>query len=227
MVLTDLAAFKVVLEAGGRAKCPECGDMRKCGTAGLQNMIKNHVGSDKCKLIKEKREKEEKGKKWKKEDGSILTFMKAKVPLNPSTVKDSLPVKALQLGPGGGGNSSTPAEPAPVSVVERLRFLTAKLPDHIPEAAEDDSLAILSRDPMEYDDLSVDRDDLWEEVLNPLLKRILGWGEEGDTENLIRRGEKGMGALLRFVEYFIFTRGVDAALFEGKLSYMMNLAEKL
>ncbi|TFK70649.1 hypothetical protein BDN72DRAFT_870211 [Pluteus cervinus] len=182
-------------------------------------MLKNHVRSEKCDQIKAKREREEKEKKWKKKDGSILTFMKAKVPLNPSTVKDPLPVKATQMAARGldKGSPVSLMRAEPVNVIRRLRMLTANLPDHIPEATEDDSLAILSRNPVEYDDPSIDSKDLWEEVLNPLLKSVLGWGREMDTQDLIQRGEKGMDAVLRFTEYFISARGVDPSLFEGKL----------
>lgn len=63
-------------------------------------------------------------------------------------------------------------------------------------------------------------DELWEEVLNGMLKRQLGWGVVAD--DVIRRGEKGLDGLLQFIEYFILERSVNANLLEGKLASLME-----
>lgn len=58
-------------------------------------------------------------------------------------------------------------------------------------------------------------EDLWQEVINGVLKGVLGWGTEIE-DDVIRRGDGGLGGLVRFVDYFVTERGVPEALFEGK-----------
>jgi hypothetical protein len=71
------------------------------------------------------------------------------------------------------------------------------------------------------------REDLWEEVINGLLKQSLGWGKETDIKSVVRRGPRGVEGLVKFVEYFVESRGVDEALFEGKLARLMEEMDKL
>ncbi|KAF6753578.1 hypothetical protein DFP72DRAFT_1010378 [Ephemerocybe angulata] len=52
------------------------------------------------------------------------------------------------------------------------------------------------------------------------MKDALGWGDERDLSGMIRRGDKGVGALLGFMKHYI-ERGVDPGLFEGKLERLM------
>lgn len=117
-------------------------------------------------------------------------------------------------------------EPKSVGLIERLYHAIANLPDSIPEASDYDSLAIFGTHPEAYDDSTLDADDLWETVLNQLLKTALGWGTEGNMDNIIRRGKKGLDGLSNFVRYFVIKRGVSEGLFEGKLTHLMGELEK-
>ena len=82
--------------------------------------------------------------------------------------------------------------PPPIPVVrprislflERFDNLAKNLPHTIPEADDDNKLAEFGQNPAEFDDKTIDHEDLWEEI-NPRLKRVLGWGTEAKLEDLI------------------------------------------
>ena len=69
----------------------------------------------------------------------------------------------------------------------------------------------------EFDDPSLEADELWEASLNGVLKSTLGWGMEGNMDEIIRRGRWGLDGLVDFATYFVEERGVSGGLFEGKL----------
>ena len=72
--------------------------------------------------------------------------------------------------------------------VEKLTNLAMRLPDTIPEASDDDKLAEFGQDPANFDNKTLNQDDLWEEEINPHLKRVLivlNWWTEGNMEDLI------------------------------------------
>ena len=100
------------------------------------------------------------------------------------------------------------------------------LPESIPEASDYDKLAIFAARPCDFDDTSIPSDELWEEVVNKVLKSIFGWGMEGNMDEIIRKGRKGLDGLNEFIKYFIVKRGVDEALFEGKLTHLMCALEE-
>jgi hypothetical protein len=70
-------------------------------------------------------------------------------------------------------------------------------------------------------------DDLWEEVLNPMMKRHLGWGEEISGTDLVQKGHLGLAGILNFMEYFVLKRGISASLFKGKLAHLMDRVDKM
>jgi hypothetical protein len=111
--------------------------------------------------------------------------------------------------------------------LEKLTNLAKNLPHTIPEAFDDDKLAEFGGDPAGVDDKTIDSEELWEEEINPRLKRILGWGTEGKMEDLIRRGRKGVDGLAIYVRYCVEERGVNESLFEGKLSHLMSVLEEM
>jgi hypothetical protein len=43
---------------------------------------------------------------------------------------------------------------------------------------------------------------------------------------IIRRGRKGLDGLTEFMKYFVVKRGVDEALFEGKLTHLTRALEE-
>ena len=109
----------------------------------------------------------------------------------------------------------------------RFQYLIENLPDSIPEASEHDTLAIFAAKPCDFDDKSIPSSELWEEVVNKILKSTFGWGLEGNMDVIIRRGRKGQDGLTEFMKYFVVKRGVDEALFKEKLTHLtLALEEK-
>jgi hypothetical protein len=108
-------------------------------------------------------------------------------------------------------------------IVRRLYAAIAKVPDTVPEANVHDALAAFSGDPSRKVDPAMGPDELWESVLNSMLKRQLGWGNTAESADIVRRGEMGLNGLVKFVEYFVVERGVDANLFEGKQAPAMYI----
>ena len=72
--------------------------------------------------------------------------------------------------------------------IERFIDLAKNLPETIPEVLDNDNLAEFGGDPVDLNNIIVNKDDLWEEEINLHLKRVLGWGTEGKIEDLIRQG---------------------------------------
>jgi hypothetical protein len=190
--------------------------------------------------MKAKRDKEAKRKK----DGSLLTFFGKHPKATPiaSTVKPSAPVRgqnlptlvdpAVLVASPPKETIDQPLEPVensepPINdVLWKLYNLIENLPASIPEASEYDRLAIFSGNPADHDDPSLSADELWETTLNGLFKSALGWGTEGNMDNIIRRGQKGLDGLANFVKHFVVKRGVSMGLFEGKLTHLMNKLEE-
>ncbi|KAF8808491.1 hypothetical protein BYT27DRAFT_7210874 [Phlegmacium glaucopus] len=209
-----------LVDANGFVRCPECDTRINCGTAGLANLAQ-HQGKGPCQKAKAKCDKDTK----KKGNMLILAFTVKKPMLVPSTVTHSMPIQSQMLTATSrpiiltapvSPSLETTAIAGPVfnSVLGKLCHLIDQLPDSIPEATAYDKLAVFGNNPAVYDDPSLDSDDLWEKLLNGLLKSVFGWGIEDDMENLIRRGRNGQA-------------GVNEALFEGKLSHLLNKQEEI
>ena len=231
-----------ILDAEGYAVCPDCDSRVNCGTIGLANLEKRHRGRKTCKAAQDKRNKEAK----KKKDGTILSFLKPKAAIVPPTVNNTAPVHSYKLAPqpatdmsptasaitmqGKTKTGSSMPQPGsgPISntFVKTLRDLVKHLPESVPEASEFDKLAVFGRSPKEFDDPTLEADDLWETTLNSVLKSTLGWGIEGNMDIIIRRGRWGLDGLVDFVTYFVEERGMSRELFEGKLANLMTALEK-
>ena len=218
----------------GYAECPDCGSRIHCGSVGLANLEKRHRGTKICWETKAKQDKNAKAKK----NGSLLTFFNhpkaTPVPstilrvqpvhspaLTQETVEAAVPHRDEQIAP-----VRTTTRPKISPFLERLNNLAKSLPHTIPEASDNDKLAEFGGDPAGIDDKTIDSEELWEEEINPRLKRILGWGTEGKMEDLIRRGRKGVEGLAIYVRYCVEERGVNEGLFEGKLSHLMSVLEE-
>lgn len=111
--------------------------------------------------------------------------------------------------------------------LEKLHDLISGVPNSIPEASDYDVLAIFAGNPHDIDDPSLGADELWEELLNGMMKSAFGWGNEGKMEDIIQQGRKGLDGLLNFVKHFIVKHGVSKVLFEGKLTNLMAALEDL
>ena len=231
-----------VLDAEGYAVCPDCDSRVNCGTIGLANLEKRHRGKKVCRAAQEKRDKAKKNK-----DRTILSFLKPKPTIVPSTVSSKGPVHSHKLAP----ESTTDASPdsqifttspqgkavsskvLPVSgpifndFIKSLQNLVKSLPESIPEASEFDRLAVFGGTPMEFDDPDLDADELWETILNNVLKSTLGWGTEGNMDEIIRHGRWGLDGLVNFAAYFVEERGVSGELFEGKLTNLVTALKEM
>ena len=229
-----------ILDAEGYAICPDCDSRVNCGTIGLANLEKRHRGKKICKAMQQKRDKDTK----KKKDGSILSFLKPKAANVPSTVNSPAPVHSYKLAthspddaiPSVSTSSTTGQTDTPTfepisgpisdSFIKMLRNLVKDLPESVPEASEFDRLAVFGQNPNEFDDAALDSDELWEKTLNGVLKATLGWGTEGNMDEIIRRGRWGLDGLVNFATYFVEQRGVSGGLFEGKLTHLVMALEK-
>lgn len=106
-------------------------------------------------------------------------------------------------------------------ILQRLHAADRQLPESVPFGTWEDTLAVFAIDPAQLVDPTMEANCLWEEVLNGMMKNVLGWADQ-PVCGLVRRGEFGLSGLLRFIEYFMLKRGVSAGLFEGKLSVLMS-----
>ena len=169
--------------------------------------------------------------------------MKPKAATVPSTVSSQAPVHSYKLAvtdaiptisatPQAVQSetvfSKPPAVTGPISnrFIEILRNLVKDLPESVPEASEFDRLAVFGRNPKEFDDPALHADELWETTLNGVLKSTLGWGTEGNMDEIIRRGRWGLDGLVKFAAYFVEQRGVSEGLFEGKLSNLVTVLKQ-
>lgn len=229
----ESTALKVpVIDAEGYTICPDCDSRINCGMVRLANLEKRHRGKKVCKAAQEKWDRKAK----KKQNGTILTFLKPKASMVPSTVGSQaliLGCSALsqQLAIGSLTTSTTILQdkaisPGPLSISETfintLRNLVNNLPENVPEAIQSDRLAVFGRSLMEFDDSTLDAEELWETRLNHVLKSALGWGGEVNMDEIIRRGKWGLNGLVKFAMYFVEKRGVSHALFEGKLANLVT-----
>lgn len=202
---------------------------------GIANLEVRHRQSEACKKARNKLDKEAKTKK----NGSLFTFFGKQpkaIPI-PSIVRPSAPVCGHNL-PNAAVLAPSPpkvavdqrpepaTEPIVNSFIANLQNLIDKLPASVPEASDYNKLAVFAGNPAEYDNLSLSPDELWEETLNGLFKSALGWGTEGNMDEVIRRGRKGLDGLANFVKHFVVKREVSAGLFEGKLEYLMSKIEE-
>ncbi|KAF8962899.1 hypothetical protein BDZ97DRAFT_1646178, partial [Flammula alnicola] len=198
------------------AICPECGSEVTLGAVGLPNLTKRHMGKKICLKVKAARDKHA-----KKSHTSLLNFFqlgpitRALVPstiapamaIQPPAIQPmEIPVVPVSIPLPIASPPACEANNEPIQVrdfLETLQQLIADLPSTVPEATDYDSLAIFGTHPEGFDDLTLDTEELWEKVLNQLLKSALGWGTEGDMDKIIRRGRKGLDGLTNFVRYFV------------------------
>ena len=113
-----------------------------------------------------------------------------------------------------------------ISFIETLWSLVKDLPESTPEASEFDRLAVFGRNPKEFDDPELDGDELWETMLNSVLKSVLGWGTEGNMDEIIHHGKWGLDGLVNSTTYFVEERGVSGELFEGKLTNLVMVLKQ-
>ncbi|KIJ98108.1 hypothetical protein K443DRAFT_628814, partial [Laccaria amethystina LaAM-08-1] len=111
--------------------------------------------------------------------------------------------------------------------IKRLKEIVDCLPENIPISSGNNTLAAFSFEPALLNDPKISSDDLWEAVINRVLKEHLGWGVEVDMGELSHCGEQGMEGVLQFSQYFVEKCDVSMDLFEGKLTSLLCAAEAL
>lgn len=214
-------------------ECEVCSKRLKIGNGGSRNYETQHKNSPTC--LAEKKRRDKTVAPAKKPTATLLSWL-PKLPkvTNPSIASASAPrlaqtaqqhtateVRNLQATP------STPKRQPPRSAIARkLLALADGLSNDVPKANANDGFALYANEPSTYDDSSVLAEDLWQEVVNPMLKRVLDYGTDFDP-NIIRRGRLGVEGLAWVVDYFIAERGVAECMFEGKLGILMSEMEKL
>ena len=187
-----------------------------------------------------KREKAEKDLE-KKKKGLILAFLKPRAATVASTIAKPAPIHShklpqsptkspcaihANLQPEEELDEITIHRPITNNFVKRLWTLVNGLPESIPEGSKFDKLAYFACDPKNFNDPTVDADELWEMGLNNTLKSVFSWGSEQNMDDIIQRGKWGLDGLVKFVTYFIEERGMSEGLFEGKLEFLMKELEK-
>ncbi|KAF6752515.1 hypothetical protein DFP72DRAFT_815400 [Ephemerocybe angulata] len=212
--------------SAGDAICPLCGKPVPLGVGGLGNLTKQHMPSDGCKRARTKGMK------------SITSFFgkKTKAPVVPSTVSQPPLLRSAPLQPGSPGPSSVsqpacrPLQPStapPRSTLAVTSTLVSMLSTlHEPDGEGNDFLAAFDQAPENFDNPGLDEDELWEEVINPILHRELGWG--GNDEEHQFRGVRraSVVGLVGFVEYFVSKRGLSEALFEMRMERVADGLKK-
>ncbi|KAJ6456839.1 hypothetical protein DFH09DRAFT_1384197 [Mycena vulgaris] len=234
----DEAATKAALwqkdkHATGQATCPECGERKKYGPGGIANLELRHLETATCIEKARKRDKQP------RQNGSIFSFLGKKVPTVPATVKTpalvvsrtSAQTSQTNPAPITGKTSAAPAvttahcmTPSPrlVELLHQLRENCRRLPLTVPEADESNPLAVFSADPASYVGATVSPAMLWEELAATFHKAFdYGKGPE-DRVDMIQTGLYGLGGFLRFLEYFVISRGLEGAMVELKVEQLLE-----
>ena len=155
-----------------------CPDCGSCVNCGMIGLPNLEKRHCGTKVCKTAQQKRDKDAK-KKKDGTKFNFLRPEAPIVPSTVHGPPPVHSYKLVPQSASNAS-------------------------PTAASTTS----EQGKAVSDDPSLEADELWEASLNGVLKSTLGWGMEGNMDEIIRCGRWGLDGLVDFATYFVEERGV-------------------
>ncbi|KAF6752442.1 hypothetical protein DFP72DRAFT_1047213 [Ephemerocybe angulata] len=245
-VLTDEEKAKYQYDEDAKTIiCTACQETISLGKGGIENYETQHLPSKKCQKAKDALSKPKKSvpkpPAAASSLGSILGFMVPKplrVPTLASAPSQSLPLSlpsplSLQAPPvpedlqpalvaQSSVNSASATNHFKSTVARSLKTLADNLLSSIPEADSTSAVAIFAKDPRAFDNPELDSEELWQEVINGVLKGVLGWNTDLPVDDVIRRGKHGVGGLAEFVEYFVIQRNVPEALFEGKLNVLME-----
>lgn len=205
-----------------------------------------HRGKGKCLADMAKLDREGQGPRLK--DTSIIGFLRPRVPVSriPSQTQPPAPVIAPQAGipePANQDNtipelvsdSDPEADLNPTlptvqfyktALANTIQALVDALPDNEHREGHD-FLSALACDPASHDNPNISDEDLWEEVLNPLLKATLGWGTSLDVEAAVKGKRDGIMGVAPFVEYYVQRRRVSEGLLEGKFTHLMEGMNKV
>ncbi|KAJ6527860.1 hypothetical protein DFH09DRAFT_1327969 [Mycena vulgaris] len=227
---------EIVVDANGYATCPDCEESVHCGTGGVGNLRKRHMGSKPC-LAAQAKKLTTQNKQF--HDSKISGWLVPKPVRVPTTVAAPAPIQVIaayaprKLIPPSHSRDSPPptaslnARSASSSLLTQLEAAIQTVPSTVPEATDGDVLAASSQDPAHYVDPDVPAIEIFEN-LNSILHTTLGWAMPvEETAGLLRRGAKGLDGLLRFFRYFVEDRGVREQDFGSKIQQILRAIEFL
>lgn len=116
---------------------------------------------------------------------------------------------------------SPPVRPA---VITQLEDFASRLSP--PEGKSNDFLQCFDRLPVVYDIPHLGVEELWEEVVNPILHSALGYNNAGSEEQVAGLRPQRLRGLVHFVEYYVDERGVDLVLLEARLNNLVEMLKK-
>lgn len=139
------------------------------------------------------------------------------------TVNVIAPQSALSSTAIQSHSSTAPLPEHPI--LQELRRTLESLPDTIPLGLPEDSLATLSYSTKEF---IFDDQDAWEDIVNPMLDHVLGFGIAPDAiRTLIHCGQYGMDGVYCYFSCCICDLGIDPGLLEGKLEWLLTAMVEL
>ncbi|KAF7798238.1 hypothetical protein EIP86_009455, partial [Pleurotus ostreatoroseus] len=193
-------------------RCDVCNKTIDFGTAGPRNWDRHTSSKLHVENVKKSQQRQS------------LTTLSSFFPPGPIKPLPPLPVPArVRLEPGQGSAQPSGSSPHRASdasqkdrgVLDRLRELSAALPDTVPMGIPHDTLAGFSVPPMFPTDGEYDSE--WEYV-DRSLNVLLGYGlTDEEIAQSIRRGPMGMDGLIQWFEHAMDWPGVTLALLEGKI----------
>ena len=117
-------------------------------------------------------------------------------------------------------DSSDPAGTAHVTLLSRLRILTANLPLSVPVGCQGEPLACFAVDP---EDLVQAGQDAWEDVVDPTFNQVIGFGRTTvEIAGFIRRGEYGMDGFCNWTESCLERLNIAPPLLEMRLERVVQ-----
>lgn len=140
----------------------------------------------------------------------------------PSTVADTPPNAALAAAGPQASTEDDSRRPAHINLRNRISQMHQRLLTPAP-GLESTFLSEFEVAPASFDDPGLSRDDLWEETINSVLHRALGYGEDAEMNTkVVGLKPERLQGFIRFVDYFTGERGLDGALFEGRLARLAD-----
>jgi hypothetical protein len=110
-------------------------------------------------------------------------------------------------------------------LVTRLRTISMRLPDSVPIGQDTEPFAMFSGDPR---DSIVAEDDPWENVIDPSLNRVIGFGTSTrQIADMIRRGPLGIDGFCRWIEICMVELKISPELLEMRLERVFDALKLL
>ncbi|TFY77572.1 hypothetical protein EWM64_g6442 [Hericium alpestre] len=213
----------LVITKDGFVKCLKCELQILVGNGGLNNFKKQHLRSKQCENERKKKEKERAAQHNTRPLTAFFRKKSSALPI-PSTMSAPHPIiSSTQSGdraPALPASKSMPSKACPKArqLLHKLREAMAHVPaSSLPEADNDDIITQFSGKPP-----SVPSESAWE-VLNPMLNRLVGYETTAQQAALrLHHGERGLDGLYRYLNHFVEINGIPGALFEGKMSVLLE-----